>query len=98
MEKVVQMSKDDDIDEIRRKKAQELLKSLDDMGDEERKNAMEFLPWGYRINNVTGFIEILQNEKNVVAITSDVQFGEMITDLLNRAHLYGEATEGLTDD
>ena len=84
------MTKDDELEEIRKKKAETLLGSLDDMNDEERKEAMDFLPWAFRLNHESGFMEILQNEQ-LVAITVDPRFAEMITDMLNRAQLFQDA-------
>ena len=84
------MTEDNELEEIRKKKAQTLLGSLDDMDDEERKQAMEFLPWAFRLNHESGFMEILQNEQ-LVAITVDPRFAEMITDMLNRAQLFQDA-------
>jgi len=84
------VTKDDELEEIRKKKAETLLGSLDDMDDEERKQAMDFLPWAFRLNHESGFMEILQNEQ-LVAITVDPRFAEMVTDMLNRAQLFQDA-------
>ncbi len=84
------MTEDNELEEIRKKKAETLLGSLEDMDDEERQQAMDFLPWAFRLNHESGFMEILQNEQ-LVAITVDPRFAEMITDMLNRAQLFQDA-------
>lgn len=95
----------EDIDEIRRKKALELMRSLDGKTDEEHSQDIEamrdLLPWSFRTNVTTGFTEILHHpqmrqsaeDPNVVAIAVDVGFADMVTDMLNRAFLWKEAEE-----
>ena len=83
----------EDIDEIRKakaKKARELLGALDSENEEIRQQATEVLPWAYRLNNETQFIEILQ-QGNMVAITQDPRFAEVVTDHLNRMILVLES-------
>ncbi len=95
----------EDIDEIRRRKALELMESMDGKTEEEHADDLEsmrdLLPWSFRTNVATGFTEILHHpqmrqsadDPNVVAIAVDVQFADMVTDMLNRAFLWREAAE-----
>tara|TARA_B100000424_G_scaffold31331_1_gene21375 strand:- start:2874 stop:3197 length:324 start_codon:yes stop_codon:yes gene_type:complete len=95
----------EDIDEIRRKKALELMQSMEGKTEEEHQLDIEemrdLLPWSFRTNVTTGFTEILHHpqmrqsadDPNVVAIAVDVQFADMVTDMLNRAFLWKEASE-----
>ena len=83
----------EDIEEIRKAKAQkarELLGALDSDNEEIRQQATEVLPWAHRLNNETQFIEILQ-QGNMVAITQDPRFAEVVTDHLNRMILVLES-------
>ena len=95
----------DDIDEIRRKKAAMLMAKMNTATEEEHDAGLEemrdLLPWSFRTNVNTGFTEILHHpqmkqsddDPNVVAIAVDVQFADMITDMLNRAFVWREAEE-----
>jgi len=81
------------IEEIRQRKAQEMLMALAIDDKEKQKELMEMLPWSFRVN--TGdednqFVEVMQNE-NVVCITADIQFADMIVEMLNRASLIQQA-------
>ena len=83
----------EDIEEIRKAKAQkarELLGALDSDNEEIRQQATEVLPWAYRLNNETQFIEILQ-QGNMVAITQDPRFAELLTHHGNRMILVLES-------
>jgi len=88
----------------------ELLKSMEGKTEEEHQLDMEemrdLLPWSFRTNVNTGFTEILHHpqmrqsadDPNVVAIAVDVQFADMVTDMLNRAFLWKEAEQGALDE
>ncbi len=93
----------EDIDEIRRKKALELMASLESKTPEEQERDLEeiqdILPWSWRQNLHTGFNELLHHpqmrqsadDPNVVAITVDPEFALMMTEMLNRAFMFKEA-------
>ena len=84
----------EDVDEIRRQKARELMAALNSDDDAERKAAEEVLPWAYRFTiaghdddgNEIGVFHILQ-QNNVIAMTQDHRFAELVTDQLNRLAL-----------
>ena len=81
------------IEEIRKRKAREMLTAMAIDDKEKQDELMEMLPWACRVN--TGdegnqFVEVMQNE-NVVCITADIQFADMIVEMLNRASLIQQA-------
>tara|TARA_Y100001951_G_C11197177_1_gene214983 strand:- start:57 stop:338 length:282 start_codon:yes stop_codon:yes gene_type:complete len=81
------------IEEIRKRKAREMLTAMAIDDKEKQDELMEMLPWSFRVN--TGdegnqFVEVMQNE-NVVCITADIQFADMIVEMLNRASLIQQA-------
>lgn len=81
------------IEEIRKRKAREMLAAMAIDDKEKQDELMEMLPWSFRVN--TGdegnqFVEVMQNE-NVVCITADIQFADMIVEMLNRASLIQQA-------
>tara|TARA_R110002020_G_scaffold374762_2_gene586059 strand:- start:4387 stop:4686 length:300 start_codon:yes stop_codon:yes gene_type:complete len=80
----------EDVDEIRRRKARELLKALD-TGTAVEGDVGDMLPWSYRFTvagddgqgGEIGVFQILQ-QGQVIAMTQDQRFAEMVTDYLNR--------------
>lgn len=74
---------DKGIDEIRKQRLADALNRLDSEDPDERKEVMESLPWAYRFNAKTGFLEILQ-EGNLVAVTQDSDWADMVCEMLNR--------------
>ena len=92
----------DELNEIRMKKARELMQLLDkkegSQEDEEKYEELKaMMPWSFRVNIENGFTEVLHNhhddddEPNVVCITVDPAFADMITEMLNRAWLFQQA-------
>lgn len=84
----------EDIDELRRKRARELLEAMDNDDKDgllENLPEEEILPWSYRFGimghnedgSEIGAFQILQ-QGQVIAMTQDQQFAEMVTDYLNR--------------
>ena len=84
----------EDVDEIRKQKARELMAALDSEDDDERKAAEEMMPWAYRFTTMghnedgeeVGVFQILQ-QGQVIAMTQDHRFAELVTDQLNRLAL-----------
>ena len=107
------MSDSEDLEEIRRAKARELMEGLSSFGgentEEEHEAALEeindILPWGFRTTIKGGetYAEILHHPQlrqsegapNIVAITPDADWADMVTNMLNRAFLFHES--GLLD-
>ena len=102
----------EDIDELRRKRARELLEAMDNDDKDgllENLPEEEILPWSYRFGimghnedgSEIGAFQILQ-QGQVIAMTQDQQFAEMVTDYLNRMILVMNAglmdLEGGTDE
>lgn len=69
--------KQNDIEEIRNKKAKELLAQ-----HHNQELPPQTLPWSFKTNPATGYSEIFQNE-NMVAITLDPKWSHLVCDLLN---------------
>lgn len=81
------------IEEIRKRKAREMLTAMAIDDKEKQDELMEMLPWSFRVNTSdegNQFVEVMQNE-NVVCITADIQFADMIVEMLNRASLIQQA-------
>ena len=81
------------IEEIRQRKAREMLTAMTIDDKEKQDELMDMLPWSFRIKTdggVNQFVEVMQRE-NVVCITADVQFADMIVEMLNRADLIQQA-------
>jgi hypothetical protein len=81
------------IEEIRQRKAREMLAAMAIDDKEKQDELIDMLPWSFRIKTDAGvnqFVEVLQRE-NVVCITADVQFADMIVEMLNRADLIQQA-------
>lgn len=81
------------IEDIRQRKAQEMLMALAIDDKEKQNELMDMLPWSFRVNTSdegNQFVEVMQNE-NVVCITADIQFADMIVEMLNRASLIQQA-------
>ena len=80
-------------EEIRQRKAREMLTAMAIDDKEKQDELMDMLPWSFRIKTdggVNQFVEVMQRE-NVVCITADVQFADMIVEMLNRADLIQQA-------
>ena len=67
----------EELDEIRRKKAEEMLQAHH-KGDA----PPEVLDWSFRRSNQNGFFEICQKD-NMVAITQDPNWANLVVDMLN---------------
>ena len=81
------------IEEIRQRKAREMLTAMAIDDKEKQDELMDMLPWSFRIKTdggVNQFVEVMQRE-NVVCITADVQFADMIVEMLNLADLIQQA-------
>ena len=81
------------IEEIRKRKAREMLTAMAIDDKEKQDELMEMLPWSFRVNTSdegNQFVAVMQNE-NVVCITADIQFADMIVEMLNRASLIQQA-------
>jgi len=96
------MNMSDELNEIRMKKARELMglleKTENSQEDEEKMAELKaMMPWSFRVNIENGFTEVLHNfhdddeEPNVVCITVDPAFADMVTEMLNRAWLFQQA-------
>ena len=82
------MSNDEDIDEIRKKKAEELLNA-----HHNDELPPQILPWSFRYNLLTLTHEIVQNNERVVAITTDPNWAKLVCDMLNSVLLAGEGQQ-----
>lgn len=71
------MTEEKELEEIRRKKAEEMLQA-----HHKGEAPPEVLDWSFRRNNKTGFFEICQKE-NMVAITQDPNWASLVVDMLN---------------
>jgi hypothetical protein len=105
------MNESEDIDEIRRRKAIELVSSLKGGDKTEEEYAKELdeikdiLPWSFRLNVSTGVTEIChhpqmrqsQDQADVVALAMDPEWADMITDMLNRAFVIHESGMNVAD-
>ena len=84
----------EDVDEIRKQKARELMAALDSDDDDIREKAEEMMPWSYRFTIMghdddgkeIGVFQILQ-QGNIIAMSQDHRFAELVTDQLNRLAL-----------
>lgn len=76
------MTEEKEIEEIRRKRAEEMLKA-----HHKGEAPPEMLDWSFRRSNESGFFEILQRGE-MVAITRDPNFANLITDMLNSLALH----------
>ena len=79
----------DELEKIRKKRAKKRLEALDSEDEAIRQEVIDTLPWAFRLNKTTGFLEILQNQE-MVAITQDPRFAELVTDVLNRMKIAEE--------
>ena len=66
-----------ELDEIRRKKAEEMLQA-----HHKGEAPPEVLDWSFRRNNKTGFFEICQKEQ-MVAVSQDPNWANLVVDMLN---------------
>lgn len=71
------MTEEQELEEIRRKKAEEMLQA-----HHKGEAPPEMLDWSFRRNNQSGFFEICQKE-NMVAITQDPNWASLVVDMLN---------------
>lgn len=67
----------EELDEIRRKKAEEMLQA-----HHKGEAPPEVLDWSFRRSNQSGFIEICQKD-NMVAVTQDPNWANLVVDMLN---------------
>lgn len=86
------MSDEKELEEIRRKKAEEMLQA-----HHKGEAPPEMLDWSFRRSNESGFFEIVQKD-NMVAVTQDPNWASLVTDLLNSLTLakqvVGEEDDG----
>jgi hypothetical protein len=86
------MSDEEELEEIRRKKAEEMLQA-----HHKGEAPPEMLDWSFRRSNESGFFEIVQKD-NMVAVTQDPNWASLVTDLLNSLTLakqvVGEEDDG----
>ena len=66
-----------ELDEIRRKKAEEMLQA-----HHKGEAPPEVLDWSFRRNIKTGFFEICQKEQ-MVAVSQDPNWANLVVDMLN---------------
>jgi hypothetical protein len=71
------MTEEKELEEIRRKKAEEMLQA-----HHRGEAPPEMLEWSFRRSNESGFCEICQNN-NMVAVTQDPNFANLVVDMLN---------------
>ena len=83
----------ENVEEIRKRKAREMLQAMMTNDKEKQEELIDMLPWAYRIKTDGGqnqFVEVMQRG-NVVCITADIQFADMIVEMLNRADMVQQA-------
>lgn len=83
------MTEEQELEDIRRKKAEEMLKA-----HHKGEAPPDVLDWSFRRSNESGFFEICQ-KNNMVAVTQDPDFANLVTDLLNSLTL---AKQVVNDD
>jgi DNA-binding TFAR19-related protein (PDSD5 family) len=71
------MNDDEELENIRRKKAEEMLQA-----HHRGEAPPEVLDWSFRRSNQSGFFEICQKEQ-MVAVTSDPNWANLVVDMLN---------------
>jgi (2Fe-2S) ferredoxin len=71
------MTEEQELEEIRRKKAEEMLQA-----HHKGEAPPEMLDWSFRRSNQSGFIEICQKEQ-MVAVTQDPNWASLVVDMLN---------------
>ena len=71
------MTDENNLEEIRKKKAQEMLEQ-----HHNQELPPQMLPWSFKVNPATGYCEIMQFE-NMVALTLDPKWAKLVCDLLN---------------
>ena len=71
------MSEEKELEEIRRKKAEEMLQA-----HHKGEAPPEVLDWSFRRSNQSGFFEICQTD-NMVAVTQDPNWASVVVDMLN---------------
>tara|TARA_R100001440_G_scaffold35191_1_gene54157 strand:+ start:18428 stop:18697 length:270 start_codon:yes stop_codon:yes gene_type:complete len=71
------MSEEKELEEIRRKKAEEMLQA-----HHKGEAPPEVLDWSFRRSNQSGFFEICQTD-NMVAVTQDPNWASLVVDMLN---------------
>lgn len=78
---------DDNIEKIRRKKAEEMLK-------QHHNNELppQMLIWSFRVNPQSGYCEIMQFE-NMVALTLDPKWAKLVCDMLNSLEIAKQTGE-----
>ena len=81
MGRVFEMSDEKEIEEMRKKRAAALLAA-----HEQGEAPPDVLPWSFRFNINSGFHEIVQ-EGNMIAVTQDANWANMVCDMLNRLTL-----------
>ena len=79
---------DNEIEEIKRKKAEEMLQQ-----HHRKELAPEVLDWSFRFNLESGFHEIVQKGERLVAITQDANWANLVCDLLNSVGLAQQVVE-----
>jgi|11_taG_2_1085331.scaffolds.fasta_scaffold03048_3 DNA-binding TFAR19-related protein (PDSD5 family) len=82
---------DDKIEEIRRKKAEEMLK-------QHHNNELppQMLTWSFRVNPQSGYCEIMQFD-NMVSLTLDPKWAKLVCDMLNSLEIAKQA-EGVGNE
>ena len=71
------MSEEKELEEIRRKKAEQMLQA-----HHKGEAPPEVLDWSFRRSNQSGFFEICQTD-NMVAVTQDPNWASLVVDMLN---------------
>jgi (2Fe-2S) ferredoxin len=71
------MSEEKELEEIRRKKAEQMLQA-----HHKGEAPPEVLDWSFRRSNQSGFFEICQSD-NMVAVTQDPNWASLVVDMLN---------------
>jgi len=82
----------EELDEIRRKKAEKMLQA-----HHKGEAPPEMLDWSFRRSNESGFFEIVQKD-NMVAVTQDPNWASLVTDLLNSLTLAKQVVGDEEDD
>ena len=80
---------EENIDEIRKRKMEEMLKQHNN-----NELPPQIMPWSFRHNQQTGYCEIMQKE-NMVALTLDPKWAHLVCDLLNSLTI---AQGGMVDE
>lgn len=82
------MTEEQELEEIRRKKAEAMLQA-----HHKGEAPPDMLDWSFRRSNQSGFFEICQKEE-MVAVSQDANWASLVVDMLNSLTLAQQVVKG----